>query len=446
MDRMVFDAYKKRDIILKSLDIVRQFIIDKNLLLTGGMAIDMALKSVGNEGIYTEDELPDYDFFSPQFHVHAYELGQKLCQAGMPGITVINALHIMTMKIRTDFDVVGDLTFMNPSIFEKMPYLEITSNDKKPIRVIHPHFMMATQFLSLARSFDNYPREIIFHRGKKDIIRCNMLDENFPLPIGKKPTMKTIQFDINDLGSVCLSGWTALSYWLGECKSTGVPEIKLEVNIPKDRDIEMLSEHIDDLISPEESSAESTSKKYKIVRWMAGYLDIIPRSIVIQESEKPKIRVFDSFGYKIGAHYDPELKVHVCNLQYVLCQLMCEYLDTIDTPSNEYIRYGYHQARDLVIGATADPKAQKLLLPTVKTYGVHNLSSNFFIGAVRFLHEADISNIDISKFQLPSMHAFDQCVVPERLLEYDVQTCEFFRSNYRDTEPFEPLQVILRRV
>lgn len=418
MDRLVFDAYKTKDVILKSLDIVKQFIIDHKLLLTGGMAIDMALKSIGEEGIY-KDELPDYDFYSPTFYKHSYELGQKLCQAGMPNVTVINALHVVTMRIRTDFDVVGDLTYMNPSIFEKMPYLEIEG-----MRVIHPHFIMATQFLSLARTFDNYPREIIFHRSKKDIIRCNLLDKAFPVPPGKAPKMTTVTFSLKEFGSVCLSGWTALAYWSGKLKRIG--DLKFEVEIPEGRDVEILSESIDKLDLSKASG------------WRSGYLDIVPRSFVLDN-----IRVFDSFGYKISAHQD---EVYICNMQYVLCQLICEvlFLDNDDISKADETRYGYNKARELLIEGIAAGK--KELMPSINMYGVHSLSANFFIGAVRFLHEAEVPNIDLNKFQLPSMHAFSQCVIPEKLLEYDAQSCEFYKNDYQETTPFEPLQLILQKL
>ena len=57
------------DNITDALTIVKQFIISNDLILVGGMAIDFALKLKGDQ-IYTDDQLPDYDFDSPLHTEH----------------------------------------------------------------------------------------------------------------------------------------------------------------------------------------------------------------------------------------------------------------------------------------------------------------------------------------------------------------------------------------
>ena len=61
-------------IILEAIDIVKEFIIDKQLILYGGQSIDFALRLKGDY-IYTDDVIPDYDFYSFNHFNDAYELG-----------------------------------------------------------------------------------------------------------------------------------------------------------------------------------------------------------------------------------------------------------------------------------------------------------------------------------------------------------------------------------
>ncbi len=74
MDEIVFNRHFQKDEILRALNIVKQFILKRKRILTGGMAIDFALKNKG-KALYSDTKLPDYDFYSPQFHVDAYDIG-----------------------------------------------------------------------------------------------------------------------------------------------------------------------------------------------------------------------------------------------------------------------------------------------------------------------------------------------------------------------------------
>ena len=69
------------DSITTALDIVKQFIISYDLVLVGGMAIDFALKLKGNQ-IYTDDQLPDYDFYSSDAMNDAIELANIYYEKG----------------------------------------------------------------------------------------------------------------------------------------------------------------------------------------------------------------------------------------------------------------------------------------------------------------------------------------------------------------------------
>lgn len=172
----------------QALEVVKKFIIDNNLIITGGMAIDYALKLRGDK-IYDESSaaslIPDWDFYSPNHVVHAYELADKLYELGFGAgdgdpdkfrIDAIRATHITTIRVRIAREVVADITYIAPDIFNKLPYLTI-----RDLRVIHPHWQLMNIHRSLSFLFENPPREVVFSRMVKDIKRGNQLYTLYPL-------------------------------------------------------------------------------------------------------------------------------------------------------------------------------------------------------------------------------------------------------------------------
>ena len=100
-----------------ALGLVKKYVISNKLIIVGGMAIDMALRLKGDK-LYEDDVLPDYDFYSPDYHVDAYKIAEALNGAGLKNISVINANHTSTMRVRVNYTVVADVTYMPRNIFD----------------------------------------------------------------------------------------------------------------------------------------------------------------------------------------------------------------------------------------------------------------------------------------------------------------------------------------
>lgn len=158
----------------RSLTIVKQFISDRKLVLYGGQAIDFALRLLG-KALYSDADRPDFDFYSPENVKDAYELSQTLHLAGLPNVSVVTALHVQTMRVRVDFETVADISFMPPSVFHKLQTLTYQG-----MKIIHPHWIRMDQHLAFCFPFNNFPREDVFHRYKKDLSRFNMLADSYP--------------------------------------------------------------------------------------------------------------------------------------------------------------------------------------------------------------------------------------------------------------------------
>ena len=103
--------------------IVREFIIKKELILYGGLAIDYALRLKG-EKIYDDYEHPDFDVFSPNHMEDCQEIVDKLYSMGYRDVIAIRAMHPQTMRVRCDFLYILDISYIPNSVFKKIPILK----------------------------------------------------------------------------------------------------------------------------------------------------------------------------------------------------------------------------------------------------------------------------------------------------------------------------------
>ena len=169
----------------RAIEIVRAFIVERGLVLFGGLAIDYALRLRG-ASIYPEDQRPDFDFLSTRNVDDAYDLADRLHRAGFEGVGAVRAIHVQTVKVRTDFIWVADVGHVPPDVFARIPTF-----DYQGMRVVHPDFQRMDQHLAFCFPFNGPPREDVFHRWRKDLKRFNLLDAHYPIaavPAAARPT------------------------------------------------------------------------------------------------------------------------------------------------------------------------------------------------------------------------------------------------------------------
>jgi hypothetical protein len=165
--------------IFASLEIVKNFIIDKGLILTGGMVIDIATKMKGKIGLYSSEEVPDYDCLSPQFYEDSLELS-KLLEGD--GVDVISATHVQTLRTRIEYEPIADITLCDRVIFDKIPYLIVPEGfNEAGMKIIHPHYQIIDQYRSLSYPMEGFPRHVLFNRLKKDLARHDLLLDAYPI-------------------------------------------------------------------------------------------------------------------------------------------------------------------------------------------------------------------------------------------------------------------------
>lgn len=160
----------------KALEVVRKFIIDHDLIIYGGMAIDLALKAKGHKGIYKDDAVPDFDFMSPKHYEHACELADLLNKKGFGDVQAVNAVHVSTYKVRTNFVWVADITYIPMEVYKTIPTLKVEG-----LRIVHPDFQRLDMHRAMSTPYEKPPMEVFLHRARKDQKRFRMLDELYPL-------------------------------------------------------------------------------------------------------------------------------------------------------------------------------------------------------------------------------------------------------------------------
>lgn len=196
------------EMIARALEIVREFIVARRLVVFGGLAIDCALRLRGSS-IYPEGERPDYDFLSPRSVDDAYDLADLLCREGFPDVSAIRAIHVQTMRVRVNFVGVADLGYVPPAVFARLPTL-----DFRGMRIIHPLFQRMDLHLGFTYPLGDPPRENIFNRWPKDQKRLALFDEHWPVACeaAAPPATRTVRAFF---GGTLLGGEAALTGFAG---------------------------------------------------------------------------------------------------------------------------------------------------------------------------------------------------------------------------------------
>jgi hypothetical protein len=445
---------------VKVLEIVKKFLVREQRILVGGMAIDMALKLKDpNSGIYGDDILPDYDFYSATHFKDAYNLAEWLYRTGFRNISVINGLHPSTMRVRVNFIDAADITYVPKSILDHIPTLKY-----KGFNIIHPHPQMIDQHRALSYPYENAPWETIMgKRPKNDMKRYDLLYGQYPLRLLniKDRTLETRQysFQLEVFEGQCISGFFALNYWLETAKELGFDTSydfggysakgdMLDYTIPLDsHGITIYSDNIEELHKMI-MNVYKFKKRNTETRFYNRFLDKLPRKIIIDN----EFELMDN-NQKIAAHeVDLGKKIHVANLQTVMMYLMVNYilLMKIKNIKRGYSFYvGYLECRNLIgwaskkyYGTTNANLKAKLVrfFPTHEVYGARNLSESYIVAK----HKFDVKNRMIRPDEGPTYaqpsHVYDRDLTrmsaPKKYFDFDVKSSEVFDFDGGQTQPF----------
>ena len=448
--------------ILSALNIVKKYIIREKLIIVGGMAIDFALRLRGSN-LYSNDEVPDYDFNSPQHWHDAYEIAQWLNRVNVKEVSVINALHPTTMRVRIAGTSVADSTYMPRKIFDCIPRLNYHGFD-----LVHPFYQYIDQHRALSYGYENIDmdRPVLRNRWAKDMKRYELLWEKYPLKWdGDGAHRRDIELKgdqtlpLSVVAQQCLTGFAALQYWVGWAEQKG---FKADISLGKctiDGSGVGASVPVGARLSVYCNDIKRTYAAVKKTNPAGGetfyerYLDKLPRRVVIGNLELIDNQNHWLAAYKVKIN---SAEVYIANLQPIMLYMLLNYLilDKITrggkrdnqhkTRDNQhktrddtrYIYYaGYMQCRDLLKFGAEHGLSE--LLPTSEYYGDQFYTESYTLMKNKFMKNNGASNITIPE---QPHHVYDRDLkfrtVPRAYYEFDPAKSELFLMDGEECKKF----------
>lgn len=438
------------DKIIKSIDIVQKYVLRNRLIIVGGQSIDYALRLRGGIGLYDEDAIPDIDIISDKYFENAYAIALLLKKANITGISVINALHPTTMKVRVDFQEVCDITYIPKDIINVVPILYY-----KGYTISHPFYQFVDQHRALSYPLENAPMETAINRMKKDMTRYDILFKYYPLntknytytkDVGYIEIGKPIKIDLDILNNQCISGFAALNYWINEAKKFGFKQKfdfgsiqfgdKMEYTLPAESEgLTLYSDNIKklvDILGIKESDAYFYSK----------FLDKFPRKLSIPG----KYELFEN-NQKIAAHLIKfgENNIYIANIQCVLYYFIANYVFVMGIKGGNdmkfYVFYkAYMTCKILftwVVSKFTNPLTDKkikskleIFMPTISTYGERNINASLALRMHNFaVKNGDFPRDEKLKYKQPR-NLYDNDMqygkIPHKYMEFDKSNSETF--------------------
>jgi hypothetical protein len=373
--------------LVEGIEIVKEFIIKKNLIIYGGSAIDYALRLKGDK-IYPDNLLiiPDLDMYSPNSISDSYELADILYHKGFPQSRAISAQHVETMRVDImNNNFIADISYRPQEIFDKLPYLTYNG-----MRIIHPEFQRLDMHSALSFPFDDVPREVIFARWNKDIVRFNILSKYYPIDVQNNPSdLRKIKFPDSIKGFV-FTGFIAYAIYYNKFaklmkeKDIKIPDeiVKASLIIDDGFTFETLDNKLD-LIHYEYEKVLDVLL-LKNVKKYEPYINLIPQTVVgdldgnkvIIHNTKNKLISINSLNLSHIFDVVSENKIRIVNIQPLLKYYLSQKFINKDTKfAHVYIaRYvSLLKMIDMVEKHSNMEKAD-LFYPSINVYGKENIN------------------------------------------------------------------------
>ncbi len=405
-----------------ALQVTAEYVSANKLILTGGTAIDMALRTIGQH-IYDDQAMPDYDIISSENLKHATALAEILCKEGFKDINVISAVHITTMRVRIRNVPLLDATYLPESIMEQIPFIDVET-----FRIVHPEYQKIDQRLSLGQLMNDTGISLnIFNRLEKDIRRNLLLKDHFStndiseLNISPKEKKKILadthtvkiplkpllvdQTKLNQIddecfiyeGDVCISGLLAYAiYYDYFCKtnspiqSTIEPFFKLNkdtisMQLPDDWHIELLSCST----RPTEVLKKLTNCSNKDIHYFNQLTNTKPPTVQCV-SNKDIYQVTDTYGMRIGVNIIDGLPV--CSVDYLLMQLLRDRIFS-QKPLQKKMNDMYYNSLLTMVDHRRDAdEIDPIWGPVINTYGYTLIPEHKAFAILKLLNkEASVS-------------------------------------------------------
>jgi len=132
--------------ILLALSILEDFLRKRRRICYGGQAINAYMPK--KYKFYTENDLPDYDFFSPTQEADIDDLIAMFYEKGFKEIAVRLSVHGGTKKVYVNYTAIADITQIDPYVFKK---LSEKAQQFDGISYADPDFLRMMMYLEISR-------------------------------------------------------------------------------------------------------------------------------------------------------------------------------------------------------------------------------------------------------------------------------------------------------
>ena len=430
MDKDLYEeATFKRDFqyldLQKAFDTVVSFLKKKKRILVGGMAIDYSLRLKGSK-LYSDNKLPDYDFLSPEFHKDAYEIGSILSKMGISGVSIVRALHISTMKVRVNFVVIADITYVPKNIYDKIP-----TKVYEDITIVHPYWQMIDQHLALSLPLSGPPLEAIYSRMEKDLKRFDLLHKYWDLSSKVKSNFKLKlipkKVRLVDCADCCLAECSALAFWIKFAMKLGYKSKHVDMPIAEIEGENLVLSCPNDKL-PSFMTYEFDNK----IKNMKGILfNPILDKINARFKTDDFIYINSENSLFSASIVDIDHKTfYVCNLQSVLTHTLTAYFVNDDTDA----LYAYLIALDIVLWAVKHYGGDAISkLPDGSIELLVSNDSNDSVGESPFMDKTDYEKMEKVSQLLPIATTYGKTNISESSLMTKYDIISLIHQSKKDT-------------
>jgi hypothetical protein len=159
--------------IVKMIEIVEEFLKNKQLLCYGGTAINNILPK--HAQFYNKEyEVPDYDFYSYDALTHAKELADIYHAAGYEHVDAKSGVHAGTFKVFVNFIPMADITQMHKELFNRLSNESVSVSG---LKYVPADFLRMGMYLELSRPAGD------ISRWEKVLKRLNLLNKYRPMKV-----------------------------------------------------------------------------------------------------------------------------------------------------------------------------------------------------------------------------------------------------------------------
>ena len=279
----------------KIIDIVEQFIKDKNLICYGGTAINNILPE--EDRFYNKEvEIPDYDFFSENALSDAKELADIYFKKGFIDVEAKSGQHHGTYKVFVNYMAVADITYIPKDIFRLLKKDAISVNG---IFYAPPNFLRMSMYLELSRPAGDTSR------WEKVLKRLTLLNKNYPITDincadvdfqrkmsdhqDEEKIYETVKNSLIDQGVVFFGGFANVLY------SHYMPK-KLRQKLENDADFDVLSNNPEKTANViKERLGDIGVKNVKIIKQLASG-EIVPEHFELRIGKDSILFIYKPVG------------------------------------------------------------------------------------------------------------------------------------------------------